>query len=176
MSRQSWLHKLYWKHFAKPVEERAIFRFLLENSLTSLLEIGVGDGSRMKRIAKLVRLNSGTQQLRYIGVDEFESAQGRTFLTLKDAHRMATQLGFKASLIPGTAAMAIPRVAHKFGPSDLIIVNGGIDLDLPTTGPIGSWLNRLAHDQSTVIACSQYNGAMTVLSRNRLELPLTKAA
>jgi len=176
MSRQSWWQKIYWTRFAKPIEERTLFKYLIQHPVSSILEVGVGEGARMKRIAKLVNLASGSDQLRYIGVDEFESAQGRPFLTLKQAHRLASQMGFKASLIPGSAPQALPRVAHKFGPSDLIIIDGGIDLSSPTTGVIGSWLNRLAHSQSTVIASNQVGGALGVIERKLLELPLSKAA
>lgn len=176
MSRQSWLQKLYWTRFAKPVEERALLRFLVHNTISSVLEIGVGDGGRMKRLAKLVHLAPNEQALRYIGVDEYESSQGRPFLTLKQAHRLATQLGFKASLIPGNISLAIPRVAHKFGPSDLVIIDGGIDVGSPTQGIIGGWLNRLAHSQSTVIGCAQPGGTMQLISPQMLDLPISKAA
>lgn len=176
MSRLSWLGKIYWKRFAKPMEERSLYQFLIDQPITSVLEIGVGQGARMQRIAKLVNLAKGTDQLRYIGVDEFESAPTRPHLTLKQAHRLATQLGFKASLIPGTTSMALPRVAHKFSPSDLILIDGGIDLASPTSGAIGSWLNRLAHEQSTVIASNQVGGTLAVVDRSLLELPLSKAA
>jgi hypothetical protein len=176
MSRQSWWQKLYWTRLAKPIEERSLFRFLVQHPITSVLEVGVGQGDRMKRIAKLANLASGADQLRYIGVDEFESAHGRPFLTLKQAHRLATQLGFKASLIPGAPSQALPRVAHKFGPSDLIVIDGGIDLECPTSGPIGGWLNRLAHSHSTVIASHEVGGCLSVVGGNLLDLPLTKAA
>jgi hypothetical protein len=176
MSRLSWLQRVYWSKFAKPIEQRALFRFLVQTPISSILEIGVGDGVRMQRIAKLVSLRSGTDQLRYIGIDEFESSKNRAHLTLKQAHRMATQLGFKASLIPGSAEMAIPRAAHKFSPSDLIIIDGGLQLSQPMAGPIGGWLNRLAHRESTIIAAEQEGGLFTAIETSSLDLPLSKAA
>ena len=154
MSRLSWLQKLYWTRFSKPCEERELFRHLLAHPTGSLLEIGIGCGARMQRIAKLVRLPEGVDQLRYIGIDEFESASdGGTHLRLKEAHQLATLLGFKASLIPGDHASAIPRVAHKMSACDVIVVNGGLDPNLPTAGLIGAWLNRLSHEQSVVFGC-----------------------
>ena len=175
MSRLSWLQKVYWKRFAKPIEERALYQFLVDHPITSVLEIGVGRGARMQRIAKLVNLADGVDQLRYIGVDEYESAPARPHLTLKQAHRLAAQLGLKASLIPGTVPLALPRVAHKFGPSDLIVIDGGVELGSSTMGLIGGWLNRLAHERSTVIASSQTGGVLKVIDRGLLDLPLSKA-
>ncbi len=116
MSRPSWLQKIYWTRFAKPVEDRELFKQLLSHPLSSILEIGVADGARMRRIAKLAQRSAGCEVLRYIGTDEFESAKdGKRHLSLKQAHQLAGQLGFKASLIPGDIHSAIPRVAHKLG-------------------------------------------------------------
>lgn len=176
MGRRSWFSRLYWTKFAKPVEQRALYQFLINHPISSVLEIGVGSGLRMQLISQLVTLLPGTEQLRYIGVDEFESSTNWVHLTLKEAHRIASQLGFKASLIPGTVQSAVPRVAHKFSPSDLIIVDGGIDLDRPTSGPVGGWLNRLAHSRSTVIASGTQGGPMVILPSQSLDLPIVKAA
>ncbi len=177
MSRLSWLQKIYWTRFSKPVEERSLVRFLIDNPINSILEIGIGNGARLQRLAKLVTPSDKCEQVRYIGVDEFEgSPTTREHLTLKQAHQLASQLGFKASLIPGTPAQAIGRVAHKFGASDLIIIDGGIDLQKPTAGVIGSWLNRLAHSKSTVIACNQVGEPLLIVNRESLELPIVKAA
>lgn len=156
MSRPSWLQKLYWSFLSKPVEERELVKFLLQQPISSVLEVGVGDGSRMQRIAKLVQLTAGTEQLRYIGIDPFEAAtDGRVHLRLKQAHQLATQLGFKASLVPGDHASAIPRVAHKMAACDLVIIDGGLNPQSPAAGTVASWMNRLSHPNSTIIACNQ---------------------
>jgi hypothetical protein len=177
MSRLSWLQKIYWTRFAKPVEERSLVRFLIDNPVSSILEIGIGNGTRLQRIAKLVNPCVGCEQVRYIGIDEFEgSAASREHLTLKQAHQLASQLGFKASLIPGASAQGVARVAHKFGAADLIIIDGGIDLASPAVGAIGSWLNRLAHSKSTIFACGQPGQALIMVNRDLLELPIVKAA
>ena len=177
MSRLSWFQKIYWTRFSKPVQERSLVRYLIEHKVASILEIGIGDGARLARIAKLAQVSAGTEQLRYIGIDEFEgSPAGRAHMTLKQAHQRATHLGFKASLIPGSPSQAVTRVAHKFGATDLLVIDGGIDPANPTAGPIGSWLNRLAHSTSTVIACQEPGQPFVVIDRNRLELPLVKAA
>ena len=177
MGRPSWLQKIYWTRFAKPVEDRELFKQLLIHPLSSLLEIGVGDGARMRRIAKLVQLRAGCEALRYIGTDEFESAlDSQQHLSLKQAHQLAGQLGFKASLIPGDVTAAVPRVAHKLGASDLLVINGGLDPQQPLAHPLGSWLNRLAHSESIVLACQQPGGALQLVDVRQLELPRRAAA
>ncbi len=177
MSRPNWLQKIYWTRFAKPIEDRELFKQLISRHISSVLEIGVGDGSRMQRIAQLTQLASGTETLRYIGTDEFESARdNRRHLTLKQAHQKATQLGFKASLIPGDVNSAIPRVAHKLGASDLVIVEGGLDPAQPMASPFGAWLNRLAHSDSVVLACAQPGTALQIVNLQNIELPSRIAA
>ncbi|MCA9132887.1 MAG: hypothetical protein KDA45_07020 [Planctomycetales bacterium] len=177
MNRPSWLQKTYWSHFAKPVAERKLFTQLVDRPIRSLLEVGLGDGQRMRRIAKLVQLPSDTASLRYIGTDEFESAKDtQGHMSLKQAHKLATQLGFKASLIPGDVASALPRVAHKFGTSDLVIIDGGLDPAQPLSSFCGSWLNRVAHSDSVVLACEQPGGTLQIVDCQQLQLPQLVAA
>lgn len=177
MSRLNWFQRLYWGRFSKPAEERSLFRFLLDHPVGSILEIGIGDGARLRRIVKLVRPVDSCEKVRYIGVDDFEgSPAGRAHLTLKQAHQLASQLGLRASLVPGPPAQAVARVAHRFGASDLIIIDGGIDPASPTNGPLGCWLNRLAHSTSTVIASNQPGQPLMLVNGDLLELPIVKAA
>ncbi len=156
MGRLNWFQRFYWQKLAKPVAERELFRQLISHPIASVLEIGVGDGQRMQRIVQLAELAPGVTQLRYVGVDEFESSKdGGVHLTLKQAHQQASQLGLRANLIPGELKSAMPRVAHKIGPSDLVIVNGGLDPAQPLAGPIGQWLFHITHEKSILLAASQ---------------------
>ena len=146
MDRPNWLQKIYWSKFAKPVEERGLFSFLVNTPVQTVLEVGIGNGQRMKRIARLIQSQSG-EPIRYVGTDEFESGDStRPHIPLKQAHQIAGRLGFKSSLIPGTDESALPRVAHKFGQSDLILVNTPIEAN----GPLSTWIEHLAHDRTTL--------------------------
>lgn len=156
MTRLSWFQKIYWTRFAKPIEERALFAQLIQVPVASILEVGIGNGQRMRRIAQLVELPAGVEKLRYVGTDEFESAKGdRRHLSLKQAHQITGQLGWKASLIPGDISSALPRVAHKMGTSDLVIFDGGLDPHAPHETAAGSWLEHLTHEDSVVLGCQK---------------------
>lgn len=162
MSRLTWIQRIYWTRFSKPLSDRALVRHLIENPIASVLEIGIGRGERMRRISQLATLTADCERLRYIGVDEFEAAKDdRPHLNLKTAHQLASQVGFKASLIPGDIPSAMPRVAYKFGPSDLIVIDGGLDPIQPHASPISTWLNRIAHEKSTILACAQPGQKLT---------------
>ncbi len=176
MNRSGWLQRLYWTRLAKPREDRPLFRYLLDRPFRSILEIGMGDGRRTRRIAHLVEVPPDVEKIRYIGTDEFESAtDGKTHLKLKEAHRMAAQLGFRAWLIPGAAESAVVRVAHKFGPSDLVVLNGCLDPEHPHQGPIASWLDRIAHEGSVILASATPNGPLASIGLPTAE-PVRHAA
>lgn len=177
MSRPNWLQKIYWSRFAKPIEDRELFKQLISRPIASVLEVGIGAGERMQRIAKLVQFSGHAETLRYIGTDEFESARdGQRHLSLKQAHQLAMQLGFKASLIPGDVNSAIPRVAHKLGASDLVILEGGLDPANPLASNLGGWLNRIAHSGSIVLACKEPGTALEIVDLHQIELPSRLAA
>jgi hypothetical protein len=154
MARLSWFQQTYWRHFAKPAENRALFRYLLENPIGSVLEIGVGPGERMKQILLLFSLKAEAKQLRYTAVDLFESGEARGHLKLKDAHRLLAERSVKAHLIPGDASNALPRVVHMVMPSDLIVIDSGWNNQSSEGAALAQWLPRLAHQGSAIFARS----------------------
>ncbi len=165
MVRLNWFQRFYWERLAKPASDRELFRHLISTPIASVLEIGIGAGDRMRRIAKLVRLPNESNQLRYIGVDSFESAvDGRVHLTLRQTHQLALQLGFKATLMPGEISSTIPRVASKIGACDLVIVDGGIDPVNVVSGPIGPWVRHITHSSSTIFGCAEPGGTLRRVS------------
>jgi hypothetical protein len=147
MAKLSWFRKIYWRNFAQPSQERALFRHLLEHPISSVLEIGIGNGERMKHILQLYSLKSGASQLRYAAVDLFESAPlSDGHLKLKDVHRLLAESQVKAHLIPGEVVHALPRVGQNVMPSDLIIIDEGWGEASPQGEALRSWLPRLAHE------------------------------
>lgn len=157
-------------HFGQPVQQRDLFRFLIRTPVRSILEVGIGNCQRMKCIAKLVHTPAGVEEVRYIGTDEFEAAvESSGHVSLKQAHQIAGGLGFKASLIPGDVASAVPRVAHKMGASDLIIVDGGLDPQNPMASALGPWFNHLTHESTVVFGCRDKGDKLV-----KINLALTK--
>jgi hypothetical protein len=155
MARLSWFQRIYWQHLAKPAENRALFRYLLDNPIGSVLEIGVGPGERMKQILTLFLLKTDVKQLRYTAVDLFESSEkSHGHLKLKDAHRILAEKSVKAHLIPGDATNALPRVVHTVMPSDLIVIDAGWNEATNEGNAMKQWLPRLSHQDSAIFARS----------------------
>ena len=169
MPQLSWLQRLYWRYFSKPATERALFLHVIENQIASVLEIGIGSGERIKQVLPLCTPSNGVSQIRYIGVDPFESASpGVPHLNLKAAHKMLAEFGVKAHLIPGEPANALARVAHTVLPSDLIIIDGGWGVESAQGRAILDWMPRLCHSKSTIFATSVQGGAL-----QKVAIPVT---
>lgn len=153
MVRLNWFQRFYWERLAKPRTDRELFRTLISRDIESLMEIGVDDGQRMRKIARLLKIKNPSATLKYIGVDGFESSKdGNVHLSLKQAHQLATQLGFRATLIPGDLDTAVALAARKVGSCDLVVVNSGFDASQPGDGPIGKWLQHFTHAESVILA------------------------
>ena len=171
MPQLSWVQRLYWRYFSKPATERGLFLYLIENPIASVLEIGIGSGERIRQVLPLCILPNGVTQIRYVGVDPFESASpGVPHLNLKAAHKMLAEFGVKAHLIPGEPTNALARVAHTVLPSDLIIIDGGFGVESSQGRAINDWLPRLCHSKSTIFATAVQGGML-----QRVELPATAA-
>ena len=183
MAKLSWLQRLYWKHLSKPVSERALFLHVLENPLTSVLEIGMGSGQRIARLLALNASVTDIKPIRYTAIDPFESnsaalASGQGVLSLKAAHRILSERGVKAHLVPGEPASSVARVAHSVLPSDLIIIDGYWENDDVHGQALAQWLPRLCHVQSTVFVSRKPGEAFVKIPvpSNAMPMMQTKAA
>jgi len=153
MAKLSWIQKTYWKNLSKPVQVRPVFQFLIDHPIESILEIGIGNGNRIEQILSMFSLRQGCAQLRYAGVDLFESGQDTDgHMRLKDAHRMLAEKNVRAHLVPGDATSALMRIAHSTRPSDLIIVDSDWGKDSAIGNALIQWLPRLVHDDTVVFA------------------------
>ena len=155
MTKLTWTQRLYWRYFSKPVSDRPVLLHLIKTPVSSILEIGIGSATRTKTMLSLVNLPEGVAQLRYAGVDMFESADdGREHIKLKNAHRMLAEKCVRAHLMPGDLTSALPRLTRTVHPSDLVIIDGGWNTDTQDGHALLQWLPRLASPTATVFACS----------------------
>ena len=153
MAKLSWIQRTYWKNLSKPVQFRPLFHFLLDHPIGSILEIGIGNGSRIEQVLSMLTLRDGCSQLRYVGVDLFESGSNpEEHLRLKDAHRMLAEKNVRAQLVPGDASSALKRIVNSTLPSDLIIVDCGWGGESPNAEALVQWLPKLVHDETVVFA------------------------
>ncbi len=161
MARLSWLQRFYWRHLSKPVTNRALYQYVIEHPIGSILELGIGDGQRLKQVLALHTVRPDVAQLRYAGVDLFESGNpSEGHLRLKDVHRILAERNIKAHLIPGDSASSLARVSHTVLPSDLLIIDCGWKENSANGAALAQWLPRLAHETSAVFARQNRSDAL----------------
>lgn len=131
----------------------------------SVLEIGVGDGSRAIAIMQTLRKKS-TVDIRYVAIDQFELAGGD--LALKDFFRLLREHEIRPQLFPETLESGLRRVANTVGTIDLVLISQPLDQwQNPVTEHL---LSRISHPDTCVFfddgdGWSRYNSAPTKLRR-----------
>ncbi|MCU0707052.1 MAG: hypothetical protein MUF23_02050 [Pirellula sp.] len=159
MARVSWVQRLYWRYLSKPAAYRDLFLYAIDHPVGSILEIGIGDGERLRTLLPLCKPPAEVPQLRYAALDPFESA-GASRMTLKGAYRLLHERGAKAHLIPGEPISGVMRVAHTVLPSDLVIIDGHWDNGTEAADVIAKWLPRLSHSRSAIFASQSEGGKL----------------
>jgi len=110
----------------------------------SILEIGVGDGTRA--IALLSGLAQADGGVHYAAIDPFEMAGGH--LTLKAFHRMIREQRATAQLVPLPVAAGMQRVLRTVGQVDVIVWSG----DQPPSAAEQHLLRRLSKPATIVFS------------------------
>lgn len=145
--------KIYWSRLAKPAGDRPLWNYLIHTPITSVLQVGVFDGSQTRNILSLAQRPAGVEVLRFAAVDPFESAAvPANHLRLKDLHRLCADAGVKTHLIPGEVHNALCRAAMTLLASDLVVVNPDVRNDAAVSAAVDRWLPRLIHRDSVVFA------------------------
>ncbi len=177
MPQVTWFQKLQIRHFSKPASDRPLLVHLLDHPVRSILEIGIGNGERTQRVIDLAHLPSDVAQLRYCGVDPFESApEGRAHLKLKQAHRLLSERGVKAHLVPGELHASLMRVTHTVQPSELVIIDHGYGVHSELGQALNQWLPRLATEDAVIFARAQSTDTLQRVSIDRGQVAVRKAA
>ena len=170
MTSMSTIEYLRLSWFSKPTCDRAVYRAIRKYRVRSVLEIGMGDGSRAVNMIKLCQKYGAGSSVRYTGVDLFEERQiGQPALQLIRAHKTLSSLGARAQLVPGTLGSAIGRIANSHVRTDLIVISAGYEHE----DLVNNWLffPRMLHAESLVFLqpLDQQAAEFQVLNRLQVE-------
>jgi hypothetical protein len=146
----------------------------LDHSFNSVLEIGIGNGSRTERVFKLLTPRNPEAMMRYTVIDAFESAAGH--LTLKQAHKMLAEKGVKSTLVPGDLTAALVRVGNSVGQHELIIADGILDPAAPSASLLAPWLKKVAQAEAWILCSGREGETLSALKISDLQLRLAKQA
>jgi hypothetical protein len=144
------LRNFYFCHFSKPVADRALYRLLRKTPMKSLVEIGLGNLTRTKRLLEFALDKTPLEELRYAGIDLFEGRSAENpGVPLKQAHKQLKPLGIRVQLLPGDPLSALARSANALTKTDLLIVSADVDAD--SLAKAWFYVPRMLHDQSIVL-------------------------
>ncbi|MEX1041905.1 MAG: hypothetical protein WDZ51_14795 [Pirellulaceae bacterium] len=150
MAAGRYIRFLVQAYFSQPKHQREIYHWIRANApVLRIAEIGIGDASRASQMIQFAKLYAEEGQIDYLGIDMFEGRPNQDGVPLKTAHKLLHSLGAKAKLVPGDAAMALPRVANGFSQVDLLIISADQDTDGVRSAL--SWVPRMLHEKSLVL-------------------------
>lgn len=121
----------------------SLCRMIKKCGAASVLEIGVGDGSRAAAVLAALLKPQPEADLKYIAIDLFEMGDGP--LTVKDFHQQVRTIGITPNLVPMPCQQGLTRVAHTHGAIDLILI---ADPKVDTCDPL---LQRVTKATSLVL-------------------------
>lgn len=139
----------YLCYFSQPVADRALYRLLRKTPVTTMVEIGLGQLVRTRRMLELALEKTPLEQLKYAGIDLFESrTDGKASVALKEAHKELKPFCGKLQLIPGDPFSALARSANALTKTDLVVISQ--DADAESLVKAWFYLPRMLHDRSQV--------------------------
>jgi hypothetical protein len=141
----------YLTHLAKPVADRLVYRAILDNKISRLVEMNLGDGSRALRMIDAAARNNQRQDIHYIGVDSFEGRNPTDGpgMSLIEAHRLLKQSEAKIKLIPGDPCEALARSANLLTNIDLLLID--VPQDSGRLERTWFFVPRMLHARSIVL-------------------------
>jgi hypothetical protein len=145
------LRYYYLTWFSQPAADRPLYKLVSKQPIRSIVEIGVGQGVRTRRLFELaVKPVHAAEPLRYTGIDLFEArhAEVPPALSLKQAHSQLKTDHVQLQLVPGDPLMALSRAANSLAGTDLLIIS--LDQHSPALQQAWRFVPRMLHAKSLV--------------------------
>ena len=150
MSILNRLKSIHLSRFSKPPADRPIYRAIARQQVRTIVELGVGTGTRSRRMIEQAQRCGSAGEVCYTGIDLFETRGDDVSigLPLIEAHRMLKATGASVQLVPGDPFSALARVANSLGGTDLVVISA--DQDRNSLQRAWFYLPRILHQQSVV--------------------------
>lgn len=130
-------------------EHDALLKLIEQRQPNSILEIGIGIGSRMPAIlASVAQSGVEPSTFKAIVVDEFEMVGGD--VTMRDYHRQLAGLPIRPVIFPESVARGLVNIAHRFGAVDMILIDASVE-EKHAEG-LAKYLGKVSHGTTTVLS------------------------
>jgi hypothetical protein len=140
---------LYLSHFSQPSWERTLYRSMRLTRPRKILEVGLADAVRSRRLIEVAQRYQPAGEIEYVGIDLFEARPSESpGIPLKEAHRRIKPLGCRVQLVPGDPFSALARTANSLRAMDLVIVSA--DQDPASLARAWFYVPRILHEGSRV--------------------------
>ena len=150
MSRlKDWFKSFYFRYLSRPKCERPLYQHIHTARPVRLVELGMGNGERSRRLIEFAHHCQPEAALKFFGVDWFEArADAPEGWSLKSAHQELKGRGAQVRLWPGDPFSALSRQANALGDTDLIVISA--DQDPESLAKAWLYLPRMLHEKTAV--------------------------
>lgn len=157
-----------WTKLSKPVEDRLIFKTIRKFRFRSIIEVGLGDGTRAEKMIRVAKKFGASSGIRYTGIDWFEGRSAdQPQLSLRQMHKRLSSSEAKTQLVPGDLGNSIVRIANSHVRTDLILVSAGYDED--SLAECWFYIPRMLHAGSRFMIQRNAGEAYATLTRLEIE-------
>ena len=102
-------------------EHDALIKMIHDRSPESVLEIGVGNGSRMPAILSAIVSDQNESSFKAAVIDQFEMGSGS--VQMRDYHKRLVGLPIRPAIFPESAERGVVSVANRLGRMDVILID-----------------------------------------------------
>lgn len=160
---------------SKPASDRLIYKLIKQRSVSSIVEIGMGDGTRCSNLLAVAQKFNPDSKIKYTGVDLFDArGEDETPLKLIEMHRKLNAVDAKTQLVPGDLASALPRIANSHVRTDMVILSAGFEEEEFEATQM--FLPRMLHPSSVVLIQDYEDEEFFVHSRLEIEKMAAQSA
>lgn len=141
-------------------EHDGLIRLIRQSRPTSLLEIGVGDGSRMPAILASLAADStadataddAVREIKAAVIDQFELGNGT--VSLRDYHRHLNGLAVRPAIFPEPLHSGLVRIANRLGRMDVIVVDASViaSVDPAVVETLYASIGKVMHPGTIVLS------------------------
>ena len=153
---------------SKPAPDRVIYKQIKQRKVRSIVEIGLGSGTRCSNMIAVAKKFSPDSKIKYTGVDLFDArGEDQSPLKLIEMHRKLNAVDAKTQLVPGDLGSALPRIANAHVRTDMVIISAGFEEE--EFDATLMFLPRMLHPSSVVLIQDYAHEEFDVLSRLEIE-------
>ncbi len=161
MSAGALIRNTWLLYFSQPANDRGLYKAVKGRTIRSVIELGVGDGTRTTRLLEVLSWKQDNLPLRYTGIDLFEARPAaKKGLTLKQAFATIRAPEVKVQLVPGSPYEALVRCANALAETDLFIISA--DQQAADLERAWKFVPRTLHASSLVLREQPAAGGKTV--------------